>query len=280
MTGLRIGISPFGHTRAGAMEVADAAVAGGIDSLWLGDGLLVVDMFPMWSGGIEPFSELSFLAGRHRGVRVAVGAAVLPLRDPLYVAKQAATLDQLTEGNFVLGLTPGIWERESAYRGLDHRRRARRFDDFAGAVRAAFVGAPYESESVTLPAEGRLSPVPFTEGGPPIWYGGGPGTFTRALRDGVPFQARGASREELAAQTTEWFDRGGGTFAVRVGFALATDADHQGTVVRGPAAYLAEELDFYRSIGITDVSLIPGNDDATSLAFVDTLVTEVLPQLV
>jgi alkanesulfonate monooxygenase SsuD/methylene tetrahydromethanopterin reductase-like flavin-dependent oxidoreductase (luciferase family) len=276
---MRIGVSPFGHTRAGAMAVADAAVAGGVDTIWLGDGLLIVDMFPMWSGGVEPFSELSFLAGRHPGIRVAVGAAVLPVRDPLYVAKQAATLDQLTEGNFVLGLTPGIWERESAFRGLDHTRRGSRFDDFLGAVRAAFVGAPYESASITLPADGRLSPVPFTEGGPPIWYGGGPGTLIRALRDSVPFQARGAAHDDLAARAREWFDHGGGTFAVRVGFGIAPDVDHQGTFVRGPASYLAEELDFYRSIGITDVSLIPGNDDATSLAFIDTLVTEVLPQV-
>jgi alkanesulfonate monooxygenase SsuD/methylene tetrahydromethanopterin reductase-like flavin-dependent oxidoreductase (luciferase family) len=279
MTSLRIGVSPCGHTRAGAIAVVDTAVAAGIDSLWVGDGLLEVGMFPMWSGGIEPFVQLSYFAGRHPGLRVGLGAAVLPLRDPLFVAKQAATLDQMTEGRFLLGLTPGIWPQESAFRGLDHRRRGERFDDFLGAVRAALAGEPYESASISLPAEGRVSPAPFTPGGPPIWYGGGPGTFRRAIRDGVPFQARGAARADLAATAAEWFDRGGTALAVRLAMAVADDVDHRGTSVAGPPSFLADELAFYESLGIGDVSLMPGTDDATSRAFVETLATEVLPRL-
>jgi alkanesulfonate monooxygenase SsuD/methylene tetrahydromethanopterin reductase-like flavin-dependent oxidoreductase (luciferase family) len=61
--------------------VVAAAVEGGIDTIWLGRRLLEVDAFPMWSGGLEPFVELAYLAGRHPGIRVALGAAVLPLRD-------------------------------------------------------------------------------------------------------------------------------------------------------------------------------------------------------
>jgi alkanesulfonate monooxygenase SsuD/methylene tetrahydromethanopterin reductase-like flavin-dependent oxidoreductase (luciferase family) len=276
---MRIGVSPFASSAAGIRRVAAAAVDGGIDTLWLGDGLLVVDAFPMWSGGLEPFVELSYFAGRHPGIRVGLGAAVLPLRDVLWLAKQAATLDQLTEGNFVLVVAPGFWEREFLYRDLSFRRRGRRFDELVGALRAAFAGDAYESESVTLPADGRLSPVPFTPGGPPLWYAGGPHTFDRAIRDGVPFQARPATPQALASTAAEWFDRGGTHLAVRVPFELGDRVESTDDLVRGPASYLADQLAAYDDLGVTDVSLMPGRDDEASLRTVETLTGEVLPAL-
>lgn len=118
---MRVGVSPWGSSLAGVLRVASAAVEAGVDTLWLGDGLLVVPDFPQWCGGMEPLTELAWLAGRYPSVAVGIGAAVLPLRDVLWVAKQAATLDQLTQGRFFLVVTPGIWEREFVYRGLSYQ---------------------------------------------------------------------------------------------------------------------------------------------------------------
>src|SRR5262249_1362202 len=131
--GVRVGISPFASSRDGSRRVVAAAVEGGIDTIWLGGGLLEVDAFPVWAGGLERFVELAYLAGRHPGTRVGLGAAVLPLRDVQWVAKQAATLDQLTEGGFVLAVTPGFWEREFEYRGVPFGPRGRRFEELVGA---------------------------------------------------------------------------------------------------------------------------------------------------
>ena len=78
---LRIGISPWAEDRAGMELVAEAAVSGGLGTFWLGDGLLGRPDFPAWSGGMEAFAELAWLAGRFPGCSVALGAAVLPLRD-------------------------------------------------------------------------------------------------------------------------------------------------------------------------------------------------------
>jgi alkanesulfonate monooxygenase SsuD/methylene tetrahydromethanopterin reductase-like flavin-dependent oxidoreductase (luciferase family) len=241
--------------------------------LWLGDGLLVVDEFPMWSGGLEPFAELSYLAGRYEGIRVGVGAAVLPLRDPAWVAKQAATLDQLTEGRFVLGVAPGRWERESVFRGLSHAARGKRFEEYVAALRAAFAGSPFEGQWVHFGEEGELSPRPFTPGGPPIWYAGGRPTFERALRDGVVFQARRATPDELAPTAAEWFDRGGTELAVRIPIDV-TDRPPQGDDglgrVAGPPRYLAEQLARYRDMGVADVSIRPSTgDDEETLRLVD-----------
>jgi alkanesulfonate monooxygenase SsuD/methylene tetrahydromethanopterin reductase-like flavin-dependent oxidoreductase (luciferase family) len=287
---MRIGVSPWGTSLDGIKQVAQAAAAAGLDTLWLGDGLLVVPDFPQFSGGMEPLIELAWLAGRHPNVQVGVGAAVLPLRDVLYLAKQAATLDQLTEGRFFLVLAPGFWEREFAYLGLPFNERGRRFDDVLGALRAAFNGSGYNGEQVQVPpAEaGRLSPAPLTPGGPPVWLAGARPTFERALKAGLPFQARTARPAELAPVAAEWFDRGGGELAVRIAIELAngvsaSPAENGGAAqmnaLVGPPSYIAQQLAAYRELGVADVSLMPGRDDRTSLRTVEALATEILPAL-
>src|SRR5689334_16221337 len=115
---MRVGISPFASTRAGALEIASIAVDGGVEALWLGDGLLANPDFPRWAGGLEPFTALGWLAGRFPSVVVGVSAAVLTVRDVVWTAKQAMTLDHLTEGRSVLAVAPGFWPEELAYRGV------------------------------------------------------------------------------------------------------------------------------------------------------------------
>ena len=73
---MRVGVSPFASTRSGVLALAARAVEGGIGMLWLGDGLLVNPDFPLWSGGLEPFTELAWLAGRFEGVTVGRHARV------------------------------------------------------------------------------------------------------------------------------------------------------------------------------------------------------------
>ena len=66
---MRIGISPYGTSRAAALELAVAAVAGGIDTLWLGDGLFRRPDFAGWQGGLESMTELAYFAGCHPGTQ-------------------------------------------------------------------------------------------------------------------------------------------------------------------------------------------------------------------
>jgi alkanesulfonate monooxygenase SsuD/methylene tetrahydromethanopterin reductase-like flavin-dependent oxidoreductase (luciferase family) len=278
---MRFGISPFATTEAGAVRLARAAIDGGLDTLWLGDGLLANPDFPGWSGSLEPFTELAWLTGALQPARTGLSAAVLPIRDVVNVAKQAATLDVITDGAFVLVVAPGFWANEFAFRGVPLDERGARFDDAVDALRALWRGEPYDGPFITVPADGVVSPVPLTPGGPPLWLAGGRPTMERALRLGLPFQPSRALPDALAPMAHEWFDRGGGTLAVRIRVQASDDvpSGHQvdWRALAGPPAFLVEQFQRYAELGVSDISIVPGQDDATSLHTVEVLVSEVVP---
>ena len=278
---MSIGVSPFATTREGVERLAGLAVAGGLQRLWLGDGLLHNPDFPTWSGAMEACTELAWLAGRFAAASVALGAAVLPLRDTTWLAKQAMTLDQVTEGRFTLAVAPGFWPEESAARGVDHRQRGAHMADALAGLRAAFRGEAYDGPFVHVPA--GLSPGPFTPGGPPLWLAGAKATMRRALDLGLPFQASRMSPDALEPWARAWRDGGGGLLAVRIRVGIGSVASRAEGVdwqaLTGPASYLTEQLARYAALGVADVSLLPGQDDRSSLETVEALVGDVLPAL-
>ena len=278
---MRLGLSPFASTRAGVEQLAALAVAGGIPTLWLGDGLLDNPDFPTWSGAMEPCTELAWLAGRLPMAELGLSAAVLPLRDVAWLAKQAMTLDHVTEGRFTLAVTPGFWPAESAARGFGHAERGARFDDGVDGLLAAFDGKSHEGPHVSVPS--GLAPGPFTPGGPPLWLAGERATMRRALARGLPFQASRKSPEDLEPLAREWHDGGGGLLGVRIRVGLAGVASHAGGVdwqaLTGPPDFLAEALARYAELGVSELSLLPGQDDLSSLATVEALVEQVVPVL-
>ena len=272
---LRIGISPWAASRSGVERVAEAALSAGIDTFWLGDGLLGRSDFPAWSGGLESFGELAWLAGRYPGASVALGAAVLPLRDPLWVAKSAATLDQLTQGRFTLVLTPGNWPEEFAAMGRDFGGRGTALESGLWSLREIWSADA---------GDGGPSPRPWSPGGPPVWLAGARATMLRAIRLGLPFQASRIGPSALAPTAREWFDRGGTKLAVRVrmgveggGSPLPTATD-TGALV-GSADFLAEQVDAFRQLGVTDLSIMPGQDVEASLRTIAALAEQALPAL-
>jgi alkanesulfonate monooxygenase SsuD/methylene tetrahydromethanopterin reductase-like flavin-dependent oxidoreductase (luciferase family) len=274
---LRIGISPWAASRGGVERVAEAALNAGLDTFWLGDGLLGRPDFPAWSGGMESFSELAWLAGRFPGASVALGAAVLPLRDPPWLAKSAASLDQLTEGRFTLVLAPGNWPDEFAALGRDFGRRGAALECGLRSLREIWSAGA---------GDGRPSPRPWSPGGPPVWLAGARATMLRAIRLGLPFQASRVGPSALAPTAREWFDRGGTKLAVRVRMGVSRrgpgssppTATDTGALI-GSAAFLAEQVDAFRQLGVTDLSIMPGQDVESSLRTIEALADRALPAL-
>jgi alkanesulfonate monooxygenase SsuD/methylene tetrahydromethanopterin reductase-like flavin-dependent oxidoreductase (luciferase family) len=268
---VRLGVSPYGSDRAAALDLADAAVAAGLDTLWLGDGLFRRPDFAGWRGGLESMTELAWLAGRHPDVRIGITAAVLPVRDVDWLAREAATLDHLTAGRFVLAVAAGFWADELTYRGIDPARRGPELRRRLDGLRARWAD------------DSPLSPPPRTPGGPPLWLAGGPPTMRLALDLGLPYQASRALPDDLAPVAARWSAAGGGLLAHRI-YVEAGDDVPDGEQVRrhvlaGSAAALADGLARFAAMGVGDCSLVLGHDDTSARRTLDVLASEVLPQL-
>ena len=248
---VRLGLSPFASSRAGVEALAGLGVDGGIDTLWLGDGLLHNPDFPTWSGAMEPFTELAWLAGRFPTARLGLSAAVLPLRDVTWLAKQAMTLDHVSDGRFVLAVAPGFWAgrvRRPRLRargaGRPLRRRPRRL---GGRVRR-----PGPRRGVRARAG--------DPGARPV--DGGWSAHLAGRSPSRPWIARSTaacpSRRPASHRTTwrRWLvagrDGGGGLLGVRIRIGLDRVASRADGVdwqaLTGPADFLAAELARYADL--------------------------------
>jgi len=116
---------------------------------------------------------LSAMAAATTRIRLAAAAIIAPLRHPLLVAKDLATLDLLSEGRLVVLPTVSWHRAEYAALGVPFERRGRLLDEHLAAWRllwrdspASFHGQHYAFDEVWL------APKPFRPDGPRLWFGG------------------------------------------------------------------------------------------------------------
>jgi probable F420-dependent oxidoreductase len=128
-------------------------------------------------------------------LRVALAAIIAPLRHPLLLAKQLATLDLLAEGRLVVQPTVSWAADEYAALGVPFRRRGAILDEQLEAMRAAWTDTPaaFAGEFFRF-AEVYCEPKPFRRGGPAMWFGGQalhPALCRRLVRYGNGFHPFG-----------------------------------------------------------------------------------------
>ncbi|MDX3226352.1 TIGR03619 family F420-dependent LLM class oxidoreductase [Streptomyces sp. ME19-01-6] len=220
----------------------------GYDGVWLPDHLLPPGPYgpEKYGGVLEPLTALSYLAAVTRRVTLGTSVLILPLRDPLLVARQAATLARASGGRFVLGVGTGWEEYEFDAAGADFATRGARTTSALRLIRHlhASGGGPYEDAFHSFDERAVFQPVPehpvpFLIGGNSTaalrrtagvgdWWQGvglGPREFTehrsrlRELSDG---------REINAGARIGWDDDGRDAGEVReeVEAWRAVDADH------------------------------------------------------
>jgi alkanesulfonate monooxygenase SsuD/methylene tetrahydromethanopterin reductase-like flavin-dependent oxidoreductase (luciferase family) len=116
----------------------------------------------------EPLATLAVCAGATQAIRLMTTVLVAPIRSAGLLAKQAATIDSLSDGRLVLGL--GIGGREEDYlaasSGTPFSERARQFEDHLALMRRVWAGEPPRDDVASV------GPAPVQEGGPPILLGG------------------------------------------------------------------------------------------------------------
>ncbi len=159
-----------GRPETGPMlDLAVRAEAMGFDSIWVGDSLLARPRH-------EPLTLLAGVAGRVP--RVQIGTAVLlpALRNPVLLAHQIATLDQLSEGRLILGVgiaadRPNI-RSEFAAAGVPFDKRVGRMMEGLRLCKALWTGQPVDWDGRWEVRQGILAPTPYRPEGPPLWIGG------------------------------------------------------------------------------------------------------------
>jgi probable F420-dependent oxidoreductase len=181
-----LGIGP-GADRAVIDAVAKAADDHGFATLWAGEHVVMVDdsaseypysddgkiAVPAVADWLDPLICLSFAAAATTRIGIATGVLLLPEHNPVHVAKQAASLDRLSNGRFTLGIGIGWSREEFDALGVPFAHRAKRTAEYVAAIRtlwrddiASFSGSFVDFDAI------RVNPKPVRDRHIPIVLGG------------------------------------------------------------------------------------------------------------
>jgi probable F420-dependent oxidoreductase len=200
--GIRLPIDGDVATPERVLEAATLAERLGYATAWASDHVIIPDRiapkyhgtptgefpFPPDHVWLEPLTTLSWLAGACPRLELATGILILPQRNEVVVAKQAATLAYLAGGRFTLGIGVGWMAEEFRLLRASFDDRLARTKDAVDLMRRLWSGGDFDGGQMRpLPPGGRI----------PILWGG----YTRAARRCVAELGDGwvAAEREAAA---------------------------------------------------------------------------------
>ena len=186
---MKLGIIPINigmQSLDEVVQLAQLAESLGYESVWTFEHVIVpVDYeskYPYDASGkmgaapetnfIDPLIALAAVAASTKTIRLGTGVNILSQANPLYLAKQAASLDFVSSGRFMLGIGIGWLKEEFDALGVPFARRGARFDDYVEAMRKVWSGEVVEHESDFISWHGFKSyplpvqnPLPLVMGG-------------------------------------------------------------------------------------------------------------------
>ena len=182
---------------ASALALCQRAEAAGFESVWGGEHVImpdsIVSKYPYTPDGKipaepetpipDPLIWLAFAAAAAPTLRLGTCILIVPQRNPLILAKELATLDQLSGGRVELGLGVGWMKEEFDALGVPWEKRGARNDEYIEAMRALWQGphAEYHGDFVDFePA--TCSPRPVNGPIPVIVGGDSDAAISRAVR--------------------------------------------------------------------------------------------------
>lgn len=155
------------------LNLAEVAEREGFDSVWVGDSLFSKPRY-------EPIALLSAISQRTERVKLGTACMVSGTRDPLYLALEWATLDQLSNGRTILGTGMGNPEegvrREYTAVRLDFEKRAKIFEEGLDALRQLWTtgkvdldGDFFHYDDISFYSGTEMGPLMPVQQPPPIW---------------------------------------------------------------------------------------------------------------
>lgn len=155
------------------LDLSEIVESSGFDSVWVGDSLFSKPRY-------EPIVLLAAISQRTSRVRLGTACMVTSTRNPLYLALEWATLDQISGGRTILGAGAGNPEegvrREFQALGLDYTRRASVFEEGLAVLRelwtkgsVTFHGRYYDYNDIGFYSGTEMAPLMALQQPPPIW---------------------------------------------------------------------------------------------------------------
>ena len=97
----------------------------GLDSIWTSDHIIVPKEHHPWTRVFEPITTLSFISSITKNILLGTSVILLPLRDPMILAKQIATIDALSDGRVMIGIGIGWNDKEFRLIGKNFQSRTK-----------------------------------------------------------------------------------------------------------------------------------------------------------
>jgi len=257
------------------------------------------------SGSLAPLQTLTYAAACTERVRLGCAVFVLPLHNPLHLAKAISSLDCLSHGRVEVGVATGGQGRPFGAFGVDPDKPVARFNEALALMKACWTDREINFDGRLWKLQGAsMEPKPVQKPYPPVWFGGAaPAGMRRAVRHGDGFMGAGSQtvtqfaeqvkvvRGELAEQ-----HRDPGTFRIGKRVYVHVDDDagrgrqrledaltaHYGRggwsehILAGPPETCATGIGAVADAGAELILLNPMLDDAEQL---DRLAAEVIPRL-
>lgn len=193
---VNVGVKSVDHI-IGISQLAESV---GMESVWTFEHVMVPEdyasKYPYSADGkmgaspetnfVDPLIALTAIAANTKTLRLGTGVNIVSQSNPLLLAKQAASLDFVSGGRFMLGAGIGWLREEFDAMGVPFEGRGARFDDYIVAMKKVWSGELVEHHSDYINWSGFKSyPIPGAESGIPIIMGGSKGKiYERIARHG------------------------------------------------------------------------------------------------
>ena len=176
MAQLQVGFIPTegGHYFKEAIEEVVRGEDLGFHSVWMEEHHSVTDHY--WP---SPLPVLAGFATRTTRMRLGTDILVAPFYHPVRLAEDAAMLDVMSGGRFVLGIAIGYKPDEFALYGAELEKRGARFEEQLAIMKALWTQESVSFQGAYYQVTGRLEPKSISRPHPPVWIGGWGGITLR-----------------------------------------------------------------------------------------------------
>ena len=257
------------------------------------------------AGSLAPLQTLAYAAACTEQLRLGCAVFVLPLHNPLHLAKAISSLDCLSHGRVEVGVVTGGRGRPFGAFGVDADRPVARFNEALALMKACWTEREINFDGRFWKLEGAsMEPKPVQKPYPPVWFGGSaPAGMRRAVRHADGFMGAGSQTiaqfaEQVKVVRAELSAQGREPDTFRIGKRVYVDVEDDATrgrqrledaltrhygrggwsehILAGPAEDCTAGIRAVADAGADLILLNPLIDDAQQL---ERLAAEVIPAL-